>query len=101
MIMTEREKEIFEYVDNDITLINLIRDVCELEQQLDYLRKLPKIKVHPKDKTKQKTTPAAKLYKEYLQQYINAIKVLQRRAGVDDQEAESPLRKWINERNDF
>lgn len=97
--MTKRELEIFEYVERDITLINLISDVVELEEQLDQLRKLPKIKVHPKDKTKQKATPAAKLYKEYLQQYINAIKVLQKRAGNNVEDDESPLRTWIKNRS--
>lgn len=58
------------------------------------------MKVHPKDATKQKVLPAAKLYKEFLQQYINALKVLQRRAGAEDTEEVSPLRKWMNEHMD-
>ena len=98
--MTEREREIFEYVDQDITLVRLIADVVELETQLDNLRKLPKIRVHPEDPARQKLTPAAKMYKEYLQQYINAIKVLQKRAGIEDVSEESPLRRWLNERMD-
>ena len=96
--MTDRAEEIFAYVDRDVTLVNLIADVVELEAQLDVLRGLPKIRVHPDDPTKQKLTPAAKLYKEYLQQYINAIKVLQKRAGKDETAEESPLRRWLNER---
>jgi hypothetical protein len=68
-----------------------------LEEQLDELRELPKIKIHPTDKTKQKTTPAAKLYKEYLQQYTNIVRILMKATGVDESEEESPLRKWMNE----
>ena len=97
--MNKRAEEIFEYVERDVTLINLIEDVVELERLLDQLRGLPKLRVHPEDPTRQKVTPAAKLYKEYLQQYINAIKVLQKRAGADDAADESPLRRWLNERN--
>ena len=97
--MANRAEEIFEYVERDVTLINLIADVVELERLLDQLRGLPKLRVHPEDPTRQKVTPAAKLYKEYLQQYINAIKVLQKRAGADDATDESPLRRWLNERS--
>ena len=96
--MNKRAEEIFEYVERDVTLINLIADVVELERLLDQLRGLPKLRVHPDDPTRQKVTPAAKLYKEYLQQYINAIKVLQKRAGKDETAEESPLRRWLNER---
>ena len=97
--MTDRAEEIFDYVDRDVTLINLIADVVELEAQLDQLRGLPKLRVHPDDPARQKVTPAAKLYKEYLQQYINAIKVLQRRAGADESAEVSPLRRWLDERS--
>lgn len=98
--MTKREQEIFDYIENDPAFLPLVQHAVELETQLEALRKLPKIRVHPKDPTKQKTLPAAKLYKEFLQQYINALKVLQRRSGKDDAEEESPLRKWMNEHLD-
>lgn len=94
----DRKNELLNLIDNDQTLIPLINEMVYLENELDRLRALPKIKVHPTDPSKQKTTPAAKLYKEYLQQYINALKVLQRRTGIDETDEESPLRKWINER---
>lgn len=71
-----------------------------LEDQLDELRELPKIKVHPSDPTKQKTTPAAKLYKEYLQQYTNIVRILMKATGIDENEEESPLRRWMNEHID-
>lgn len=97
MTMTTREKELFNFIGKDINYYPLIKHVVELETELDRLQGLPKLKTHPKDPTKQKALPAAKQYKEFLQQYINGLKVLQRAAGVDDAEEESPLRKWINE----
>jgi hypothetical protein len=94
--MTRRE-ELLKLVEYDITYVPLINEMVYLEEQLDELRELPKIKIHPTDPTKQKTTPAARLYKEYLQQYTNIIRILMKATGVDETEEESPLRKWVNE----
>ena len=93
-----RKEELLNTVNNDISLIPLIDEAVYLEEQLDYLRTLPKIKVHPKDKSKQKATPAAKLYREYLQQYTNIIKILLRVSGIDEAEEDSPLRAWLKNR---
>ena len=84
-------------IDHDKLLVPLVIDAVNLEDELSCLRKLPKIKVHPKDKTKQKATPAAKLYKEALQQYTNIIRILMRATGTDMEDEESPLRKWFRE----
>ena len=98
--MMDREKELLDLVDHDRLLVPLISDAVNLEEELDYLRKLPKIKVHPEDPTKQKATPAAKLYKECLQQYTNIIRILMRATGTDMDDEESPLRKWFNDHMD-
>ena len=98
--MTAREKELLSLIDHDKLLIPLISDMVNLEEQLTYLRTLPMIKVHPKDPTKQKATPAAKLYKESLQQYTNILRILMRATGTDMDDEESPLRKWFNEHMD-
>lgn len=95
--MTPREKELLSLIDHDKLLIPLVSDMVTLEEQLEYLRTLPKIKVHPKDPTKQKATPAAKLYKESLQQYTNILRILMRATGTDVDDEESPLRKWFND----
>lgn len=92
-----RKEELLQLLNNDITYIPLITEMVYLEKQLDELRELPKIKVHPTDKTKQKTTPAAKLYKEYLQQYTIIVRILMRATGADETEEDSPLRKWMSE----
>lgn len=98
--MSTREKELLQLIDHDKLLIPMISDMLALEEELTYLRQLPKIKVHPKDPTKQKATPAAKLYKEALQQYTNIIRILMRATGTDMEDEESPLRRWFNEHMD-
>lgn len=98
--MSTREKELLSLIDHDKLLIPLISDMVNLEEQLTYLRTLPMIKVHPKDPSRQKATPAAKLYKESLQQYTNILRILMRATGVDESDEESPLRKWFNEHMD-
>ena len=97
----EREKELFKAVDEDSTLRPLIHHIVIIEAQLQELETMPKIRIHPKDPTKQKPTAAAKLYKEYMQQYLNAIKLLMRRAGTDETDEDSPLRKWFKEHADL
>jgi hypothetical protein len=66
-----------------------------LEGELTKLRACPMIKVDPNDPTRQKATPAAKLYKEFLQQYTNCVKVVAHAVGDDGTKEESPLRAWV------
>lgn len=99
--MSRKEEliKIFEEVENSKDIIlPLIDDVVFLEQQLDQLRKLPFIKVHPQYPDIQKSTPAAKQYKELLQQYNNCIKILTGIVRKDGHEEESPLRAYLNAR---
>ena len=80
----------------------LIDEIVFIEEQLVELKKLPFICVNPKNPMQQKTTPAAKLYKEMLQQYNNSLKLLLKIGGcADDGDEESPLRKWIKSRKEF
>lgn len=76
----------------------LITETVYLEAELAALRVLPKIRVHPTDQQRQQTTPAAKLYKELLQQYTNCVKVLTAVLRREAPEEESPLRAWLEER---
>jgi hypothetical protein len=76
----------------------MIDDVVFLEQQLDQLRKLPFMKVNPQNPAQQKPTPAAKQYKELLQQYNNCIKILTGILRKDAPEEDSPLRAFLNAR---
>ena len=91
-----REEELRALVGDDPLMGHLVGEMLELEKQMDYLRTLPKIKVHPNDPSRQRATPAAKLYKESLQQYTNIIRILMRATGTDIEDDESPLRKWFN-----
>ena len=88
--------------DSKELVSSVIDDEVFLEQRLTELKALPFIQVNPKNTMQQRSTPAAKQYKEFLQQYINCIKVIEaviyrdKRLEGDDVE-ESPLRKWFNE----
>lgn len=75
----------------------LLDDFVFIEKHLKYLKKLPQIKVHPKNPARQEITPAGKQYKEYMQSYINALKVLQKTLDHEEDNAESPLLKALKE----
>lgn len=94
--MSDRRKELLECIDNDIKYVNLVDEMVFLEEQLRSLRKLPMLKVNPKNKMQQKATPAQKQYKEFLQQYTNIIKTLAK-IGESDAEEDSPLRAYLKE----
>ena len=87
-----------EIEDTKDIIMPMIDDVVFLEEQLQDLRKLPFIKVHPEYPELQKPTPAAKMYKELLQQYNNCIKILTGILRKDAPEEESPLRAFLNAR---
>lgn len=101
VFITRREKldEIFKEVDeNKKELIKpLLDDIAFLEEQMEELKKLPFIQVHPKDPTKQRTTKAAKLYKEHSQSYMNAIRMVYSMINgheIDD----DPVQKFLEQR---
>ena len=95
-----RRDELIKIVGDSPELNQLVDEIIYLEEQLNMLRKLPKIKVNPNNPEQQKATPAAKLYKEYLQQYLNAIKLLSKETDDKNNEEESPLRKWVKSQYD-
>ena len=100
--MTRREKldEIFKDVDeNKKELINpLLNDIAFLEERMEELKKMPFIRVHPKDSTKQKVTKAAKLYKEHSQSYMNAIRMVYSMISGHEID-EDPVQKFLEGRN--
>ena len=104
--MTRREELVALIPEDSLELVSsVIEDVVFLEDRLTELKKLPFIEVNSKNPMKQRSTPASKLYKEFLQQYINCIKMLEyviykeKRLEGDEAE-ESPLRKWFREHDD-
>lgn len=99
--MTRKEEllKLFDQIeDTKGIILPMIDDVVFLEQQLDQLRKLPFMKVNPQNPAQQKPTPAAKQYKELLQQYNNCIKILTGILRKDAPEEDSPLRAFLNAR---
>lgn len=97
MARKEELLKCFENIDESQKniIIKLVDDMIFLENELESLRNLPMIKVHPKNPELQKVTVAGKLYKDYLQQYNNIVKtlcsILHKTETVDD----SPLRAYF------
>ena len=81
--------------EGDESLENLLAEFVFIESQMAALKTLPFIRVHPSDPARQRSTPAAKLYKELLQQYTNILKILLKITGSDEADKDSPLRKWV------
>ena len=99
-----RKDELLKYVGEDLNelVTNLVDEMLFLEAKLDEIKKYPFLQVHPKDNAVQRATPAAKQYKEFLQQYNNCIKIIEsiiyKDKRLDGEEVEeSPLRKWFKE----
>lgn len=98
IVITRKEiiLNLFAKVDSKELIIKSVEDMLFLEDQLDSLRKLPHLKIHPEHPEIQKRTEAGKLYKEYLQQYNNIVKTLNSvllKTDVDNED--SPLRAYF------
>ena len=85
---------------NSAVLMPLIDKLLYLETQLESLERLPMIKIRPGCPEIQKATPAAKLYKEFLQQYTNIVKVVARITDDENSKETSPLRAWVESRGE-
>lgn len=102
--MTRRQElnNIFKDIDeNEKKLIEpLLDDIIFLEVQMKELRKLPHIIKNPKNHAQQRKTEAAKLYKEYSQSYMNAIRILcsllHKVEGVENDPVEEFLKGRLN-----
>lgn len=91
--------KVFKDLDDVKEIITpMINDVVFLEEKLTELRRLPFIRVNPKNNADQKPTAAAKQYKEFLQQYNNCIKILTSVLNKNTSEDESPLRSFLKDR---
>ena len=98
--MGRREEllDIFKDVDSTVRTIvePMIDNLVFIEGQLVELRELPFVKVNPKDKTMQKTTPTYRIYKELLSQQKDIVRILCsqiHKTGSED--GESPLREYM------
>lgn len=105
--MIDRKQELINIVtktgtDNFAKTSQLIDELVFIENKLRELRELPFLNVHPDKPALQKATPAAKQYKEMMQQYNNSLRLLFRLTGDlgGEVEEESPLRQWAKSRNE-
>ena len=99
MTRLEELESIFDKVDADkaAVIAPLLPQVVFLEERLEALRALPHIRVHPNNPARQEITAAGKQYKELMQSYLNAVKVLQMtlsRYSVEEQDA---FDQWLQE----
>lgn len=92
----------FEGIDDGVRAVVMptVEEALFLEERLEELRELPFIRYNPNNPAQQKATPAAKQYKEFLQQYNNCVKILTGVLRHDVPEEESPLREWLKGRSD-
>jgi hypothetical protein len=92
MTRLEQLQEIVAKVDADKAAViePLLSDIIYMENRLDELRKLPHLRVSKKNPELQQITAAGKQYKETMQAYLNALKVVQTtlsRFTVEEQDA--------------
>lgn len=92
-------REICAKVDADKAAViePLLTDVVFMEQRLKELRQLPQIRVSKKDKSLQQITAAGKQYKETMQAYLNALKVVQTTLSRFTVEEADAFDKWLQE----
>lgn len=95
-----RREELLKIVNesNSIAILPLIDRMIFLETKLEELEKLPMIRINAENPSQQKATPAAKQYREFLQQYTNVVKIVVRISDDNGDQQESPLRAWARER---
>ena len=98
----ERRKQlesIFEHVDESekILIDRLIDEAVYLEEQMDMLRSMPHIEIHPTNPQKMRSTAAAKQYKECSQSYMNAMRILLNVLRKVDSDAAGELLKRLEE----
>lgn len=99
MTRLEELQAIFENVDEDkAAVVNpLLPQVVFMEQRLDELKRLPHIRIHPKNTARQEITAAGKQYKELMQSYNNCLKILLSTLGRYSQEEADEFDEWLEE----
>lgn len=97
-----RKEDLLELLPAETIVLTeeVVNKIIFLEKKMDELKELPFIQVDKKNNMRQRSTPAAKLYKELLQQYTNCVKILEaviyRNRKLEGIEGEaSPLEEWL------
>ena len=78
-------------------LSGVVDEIVDLEMKMSALKKMPFLSVHPKNPDRMKITPAARLYKECSQSYMNAIRILLSSLRKVESNAEEELLKRLEE----
>ena len=97
-----RKEDLLELLPAETIVLTeeVVNKILFLEKKMDELKELQFIQVDQKNNMRQRSTPAAKLYKELLQQYTNCVKILEaviyrnRKLEGPEEEA-SPLEEWL------
>ena len=99
MTRLEELQTIFEKVDEDkaSVIAPLLPQVVFIEERLRELQKVPHIRIHPKNPARQEITAAGKQYKELMQSYLNAVKVLQMTLGRYAVEEKDAFDEWLQQ----
>ena len=95
----ESLKAIFEKVDADKAAVisPLLPQVVFMEERLEELQQVPHIRIHPKNPARQEITAAGKQYKELMQSYLNAVKVLQMTLSRYSVEEKDAFDEWLEQ----
>ena len=98
--------EAFEKADpnNFILVKNTVEEMIFIENKLEYLKTLPFIKVHKEKPELQKATPAAKQYKELMQNYLYMTKILVtliNKINFEEDDAFSKFLQTVEERRNL
>lgn len=102
MTKNQRKQELFalfsDVEDNEKQLIDkLLDEVVFLEERMAELKRLPFLHIHPKNPSLQRVTPAARLYKECSQSYMNAVRILLSTLRKVESTAQDELLKRLEE----
>ena len=102
MTKNQRKQELFalfsDVEDNEKQLIDkLLDEVVFLEERMAELKRLPFLHIHPKNPSMQRVTPAARLYKECSQSYMNAVRILLSTLRKVESTAQDELLKRLEE----
>lgn len=96
-----RKEDLLDLVpeENKTLLLQYVEEITFIEGQLKELKKDNFIRSHPNNPDlKKRDKDAIRQYKEFFQQYTNAIKTLNSIIDTDEVKEESPLRTWVKSR---
>lgn len=95
----ERAEELKALFTDPATLLvvsPLIEELADVEDRIQALKKEPMVRYHPRDRSIQKSTPSARLYKDLLAKQTDIVRILLRQLNRDgDDDGDSPLREYL------